>query len=76
LGLAQERIASLTIDAFHMRRVLSRSSQINCHAFSGGKETREEQEKYGADISVDISVMYLEFFLEDDAELADIKEVG
>ncbi|GIQ92898.1 tryptophan-tRNA ligase, partial [Kipferlia bialata] len=41
--------------------------------FSGGRDTREEQEKYGADISVDVSVKYLEVFMEDDEELEKLK---
>lgn len=39
------------------------------HAFSGGKATKEEQEKYGADLAIDIPYQYLRFFLEDDKQL-------
>jgi len=49
-------------------------NKINKHAFSGGKEKAEDQKKYGADISVDISYMYLEFFLEDDKKVDQIRE--
>jgi tryptophanyl-tRNA synthetase len=49
-------------------------NKINKHAFSGGRATREEQEKFGADISVDVSFHYLKFFLEDDEELQKIEE--
>ena len=43
------------------------------HAFSGGRETTEEHRRLGADLSVDVSIAYLEFFLEDDQELERIK---
>ena len=48
--------------------------KINKHAFSGGRDTIEEHRKYGANLDVDVSYQYLTFFLEDDAELADITE--
>ena len=43
-------------------------------AFSGGKDTKEEQLKYGADIEVDIPVQFLRFFWEDDEGLAKLEE--
>ncbi len=49
-------------------------NKIKKHAFSGGKATKEEQEKQGADLSIDISYQYLKFFLEDDKELQEIGE--
>ena len=48
--------------------------KINKHAFSGGRETAEEQRKYGANLEVDISYQWLRFFLFDDAELESIGE--
>ena len=48
--------------------------QINRHALSGGRETVEEQRKYGADLSKDVPYQYLEYFLEDDEELKRIRE--
>ncbi len=48
-------------------------TKIKKHAFSGGKATKEEHEKYGADLTTDISYHYLRFFLEDDEQL---KEIG
>jgi tryptophanyl-tRNA synthetase len=50
------------------------AKKIKKHAFSGGRETLAEHRKYGADLSVDVSIKYLEVFLEDDAQLEDIKE--
>lgn len=49
-------------------------TQIKEHAFSGGKDSAEEQRRTGANLSVDVSIAYLEFFMEDDAELARIKD--
>ena len=46
--------------------------KVNKHAFSGGRETRKEQQKYGADLDVDVSYQWLRFFLEDDDKLEDI----
>lgn len=43
-------------------------------AFSGGKETKELQEKYGADLDIDIAYQYLRFFEEDSDILLDIEE--
>lgn len=41
-------------------------NKIKKHAFSGGKATKEEQEQFGADLSIDISYQYLRFFMEDE----------
>lgn len=49
-------------------------AQINRHAMSGGRETVEEQRKYGADLSKDVPYQYLEYFLDDDDELMRIRE--
>lgn len=43
--------------------------KIKVHAFSGGRETKELQMKYGANLDVDVSYQWLHFFLEDDDEL-------
>ena len=49
--------------------------QINKYAFSGGRDTKEEHQKYGGDSTVDVSYQYLTFFLDDDDKLAHIEEV-
>ncbi len=49
--------------------------QINKYAFSGGRDTKEEHEKFGGNTELDISYQYLTFFLEDDEKLAHIKKV-
>ena len=41
---------------------------------TGGKTSVEEHREFGGDTSVDVSYKYLEFFEEDDAKLAKIKE--
>lgn len=41
--------------------------------FSGGRDTVEEHRRLGANLEVDVSIRYLEFFLEDDDLLARIK---
>ena len=48
--------------------------KINKHAFSGGRETLEEQRKHGANVDVDIPYHYLTFFLEDDDQLEQIRK--
>ncbi|WYZ45010.1 hypothetical protein EsH8_VIII_000326 [Colletotrichum jinshuiense] len=49
-------------------------NKMNKYAFSGGKDTAEQQRAEGADPDVDVSYQYLRFFLEDDVELAKIRE--
>jgi len=51
--------------------------KIKQHAFSGGRETRKEQEEHGANLEIDVSYQWLKFFLEDDALLEKIgKDYG
>ncbi len=53
------------------------AKKINTHAFSGGGATVEEQRACGARLAVDVPYQYLQFFLEDDEELAQIgREYG
>ncbi|VVT45908.1 uncharacterized protein SAPINGB_P000951 [Magnusiomyces paraingens] len=47
-------------------------NKINKHAFSGGRATREEQEKYGGNPDIDVAYMYLSFFEEDDGKMAQV----
>jgi len=50
-------------------------TKINRYAFSGGQDTAEEQRKYGAkDVEADVSIKWLTFLMEDDEELARMKE--
>jgi tryptophanyl-tRNA synthetase len=48
------------------------TAKIMDHAFSGGGATTEEHRKNGANLAVDVSYQYLTFFLDNDAELAEI----
>ncbi|KAF2072574.1 hypothetical protein CYY_006123 [Polysphondylium violaceum] len=48
--------------------------KIKKFAFSGGGATKEEQEKNGANLAVDVSYEYLTFLLEDDAKLKEIAD--
>ena len=47
-------------------------SKVNKHAFSGGRETVEEHRALGANLAVDVPWKWLNFFMEDDARLAEI----
>lgn len=49
-------------------------NKIKKHAFSGGGVTKEEQMEKGANLKIDVPFQYLQFFLEDDEELARIGE--
>ena len=44
--------------------------KINKYAFSGWKETAEQQRQEGADLSADVSYEWITFFLDDDVQLA------
>lgn len=48
--------------------------KVNKYAFSGGQDSVELHRKLGANLEVDVSIKYLNFFLEDDDELEDIKK--
>ncbi|KAM3254953.1 hypothetical protein ACQJBY_048403 [Aegilops geniculata] len=48
--------------------------QVNKYAFSGGQDSVELHRKLGANLEVDVSIKYLNFFLEDDDELERIKK--
>ena len=44
--------------------------QVKRYAFSGGQDTLEKQREMGANTDIDVPYQYLNFFMEDDAELA------
>lgn len=50
-------------------------TKINKYAFSGGQTTVEEHREKGGDPDVDVSFQYLTFFLDDDAEVEQIRQV-
>jgi tryptophanyl-tRNA synthetase len=49
-------------------------NKINRYAFSGGQVSEQEQREKGGDADKDVSFQYLTFFLEDDAELEQIRQ--
>ncbi|XP_049755579.1 tryptophan--tRNA ligase, cytoplasmic [Elephas maximus indicus] len=49
-------------------------TKVNKYAFSGGRDTIEEHRQLGGNCDVDVSFMYLTFFLEDDDRLEQIKQ--
>ncbi|XP_001367513.1 tryptophan--tRNA ligase, cytoplasmic [Monodelphis domestica] len=49
-------------------------NKVNKHAFSGGKDTIEEHRHLGGNCDIDVSFMYLTFFLEDDDKLEQIRQ--
>lgn len=49
-------------------------NKVKKFAFSGGRDTKEEHQKYGGNCDKDISYQYLRYFLEDDAELEQIRQ--
>ncbi len=53
------------------------ADKVRRYAFSGGGETKADQEKFGANLDVDIPYQYLTFMLDDDEELATLaREYG
>lgn len=48
-------------------------TKIKRHAFSGGRDSAEEQRRLGANIDVDVSVEYLSFFMEDTEKFEELK---
>ena len=50
------------------------NNKISKYAYSGGQETIDKQRELGADLDRDVSIKYLEVFLDDDDELEKIKE--
>mmetsp|Transcript_20415 Transcript_20415/g.36300 ORF Transcript_20415/g.36300 Transcript_20415/m.36300 type:complete len:347 (-) Transcript_20415:110-1150(-) len=49
-------------------------TKVQKYAFSGGGETLEEHRLHGANLEVDISYQWLNFFLDDDERIAHIAE--
>ncbi|KAI8909033.1 hypothetical protein EDD86DRAFT_148708 [Gorgonomyces haynaldii] len=49
-------------------------NKIKRYAFSGGGDTAELHAQNGGNTEVDVSFQYLKFFLDDDAELAEIEK--
>nr|XP_036588701.1 tryptophanyl-tRNA synthetase [Colletotrichum truncatum]KAF6800075.1 tryptophanyl-tRNA synthetase [Colletotrichum truncatum] len=74
-GPGSKMSASIESSAIFMKDTPKQiQTKMSKYAFSGGKVTAEEQRAEGADPDVDVSYQYLRFFLEDDAELEQIRE--
>jgi len=68
--------ASIDSSAIFMTDTPKRiDTKIKKYAFSGGRDTLEEQRKLGGNPDIDVSYQYLSFFLEDDDELEKIRSM-
>ncbi|KAJ9603840.1 tryptophan--tRNA ligase [Cladophialophora chaetospira] len=74
-GEGTKMSASVDVSAIFLTDTPSNiKKKINKYAFSGGQDTAEKQKELGGRTDVDVPYKYLTFFLEDDEELARIKE--
>jgi tryptophanyl-tRNA synthetase len=74
-GPGTKMSASIDASAIFMKDTPNQiKNKINKYAFSGGRETAEEQREKGGNADVDVAYQYLTYFLEDDEELAAIRE--
>ncbi|KAI1178398.1 tryptophanyl-tRNA synthetase [Nemania sp. FL0916] len=70
-GPGSKMSASIDTSAIFMKDSANQiKNKINKYAFSGGQETAEEQRELGGNPDVDVAYQYLQFFMEDDEELA------
>ncbi|KAI1199958.1 tryptophanyl-tRNA synthetase [Nemania serpens] len=70
-GPGSKMSASIDSSAIFMKDAPNQiKNKINKYAFSGGQETAEEQRELGGNPDVDVAYQYLQFFMEDDEELA------
>ncbi|KAI0124184.1 hypothetical protein BJ170DRAFT_686551 [Xylariales sp. AK1849] len=74
-GPGSKMSASIDTSAIFMNDTPNQiKNKINKYAFSGGQETAEKQRSLGGNPDVDVSYQYLQFFMEDDAELKKLGE--
>lgn len=77
LGAQSKMSASAADSSIYMTDTAKEiKNKINKNAFSGGQTSVEEHREKGGDPDVDVSYQYLTFFLDDDAEVAQIAEVS
>lgn len=75
LGAQSKMSASAADSSIYMTDTAKEiKNKINKNAFSGGQTSVEEHREKGGDPDVDVSYQYLTFFLDDDAEVAQIAE--
>ncbi|KAK9462166.1 uncharacterized protein V1516DRAFT_673939 [Lipomyces oligophaga] len=73
-GSQSKMSASLDSSAIFMTDTPKQiEKKIKRYAFSGGRDTLEEQRKFGGNPDIDVSFQYLSFFVDDDAELEKIR---
>lgn len=74
-GPGSKMSASIDSSAIFMTDTPNKiKSKITKYAFSGGRDSAEEQRRLGGNPDVDVSYQYLHFFMEDDEELKKIGE--
>ncbi|KAI0834599.1 tryptophanyl-tRNA synthetase [Hypoxylon sp. FL0890] len=72
-GPGSKMSASIDSSAIFMKDTPKQiKDKINKYAFSGGQVSAEEQREKGGNPDIDVSYQYLQFFLDDDEELAKI----
>lgn len=75
LGAQSKMSASAAESSIYMTDTAKQiKNKITKYAFSGGQVSIEEHREKGGDPDVDVSYQYLTFFLDDDAEVAQIAE--
>lgn len=75
LGAQSKMSASAAESSIYMTDTAKEiKNKINKYAFSGGQTSVEEHREKGGNPDVDVSYQYLTFFLDDDAEVAQIAE--
>ncbi|KAL4491409.1 hypothetical protein ABPG72_008065 [Tetrahymena utriculariae] len=73
LGFGQKMGSTVPNSAIFLTDTAKQVKEKINKSVSGGRATKEEQEQFGADLTVDIPYHYLRFFLEDDARLEEIR---
>jgi tryptophanyl-tRNA synthetase len=74
-GPGSKMSASIDSSALFMNDTPKKiKDKVNKYAFSGGQVSVEEQRRLGGNPDVDVSYQYLNFFMDDDAELKKIGE--
>ena len=74
-GPGSKMSASIDSSAIFMKDTPNQiKNKINRYAFSGGQDNAELQREKGGDTEKDVSYQYLTFFLDDDAELEQVRQ--
>jgi tryptophanyl-tRNA synthetase len=74
-GLTEKMSASSPTNAIYVTDTPKQiQDKINKYAFSGGRDTLEEQRRLGANLEVDVPYQWLRVFMEDDVRLQQIHD--